>query len=125
MAAVVVAGAAPGVVSAQTLSGAEWRVAVLQGGALPEGVTPTIAFQDDGRFAGHSGCNRYMGGWAQDGNKLTFTQVAGTMMACDDARMAVERRMFEALAAVTTVALTPGGALELLGPEGLLIRAAR
>lgn len=125
MAALVVVGAIPGLAGAQTLSGAEWQVASLQGGPLPEGVVPTISFQDDGRFAGHSGCNRYMGGWTQDGSRLTLTQVAGTMMACDEARMTVERRMFEALAAVTTVALTPGGALELLGAEGLLIRATR
>lgn len=114
-----------GALQAETLTGAEWRVVELAGGALPADVVPTLAFAAEGRFSGHSGCNRMMGGWAQDGNSLTFSQVAGTMMACDEARMQTERRVHQALEAVTGVALTPGGALELLGPEGLLIRATR
>lgn len=114
-----------GMAQAETLTGAEWQVVELAGGALPADVVPTLTFDAEGRMSGYSGCNRMMGGWSQDGNSLTFSQVAGTMMACDEARMAVERRMHAALGAVTRVALTPGGALELLGADGLLIRATR
>jgi len=116
---------APLTANAQTLTGAEWQVSALAGGALPEGVVPVLVFAE-GRVSGQAGCNRFMGGYAQDGLALAFTAMAGTKMACDPDRMAVERRMFDALGGVTTLALTPGGALELLDAGGaLLIRATR
>lgn len=110
--------------AAQTLTGADWRVTVLSGGDLPAGVQPLIGFAD-GRVSGHSGCNRFMGSYAQDGTALTFGALAGTKMACEADLMAVEQRMFGALSAVRQMAMTPGGALELLGEAGLLIRAER
>lgn len=97
----------------------------LAGGALPAGVAPAMTFDAQGRVAGQSGCNRFAGSFAQDGLTLTFGALAGTKMACDADRMTVEQRMFAALAGVRTWALTPGGALELMGDAGLLIRAER
>lgn len=44
----------------------------------------SLEFTDDGRVAGSDGCNRVMGGWEADGNKITFSQMATTMMACPD-----------------------------------------
>lgn len=119
------AALAPLPAAAQTLSGAEWRVVELAGGPLPGDVTPAFTFTADGKVAGHAGCNRFSGGWAQDGMQLTFTGMAATRMACDPARMETEARMLAALEGVTAMALTPGGALELLGGAGLLIRAVR
>lgn len=110
---------------AQTLTGAEWRVVELGGIATPAEGAPTIAFAAEGRLSGHSGCNRYMGGWVQDGAALTLTGLGMTRMACPGDRMDLERRMVEALGAVTAAAITPGGALELLGAQGLLLRAVR
>lgn len=116
----------PTLAQVQTLTGGDWQVADLPGIALPPDATPTLSFSAEGRVAGHSGCNRFTGGWAQDGLQLTFTAMATTRMACDPARMEVEDRMLAALGAVTTLALTPGGALELLGSDGLLLlRATR
>jgi heat shock protein HslJ len=119
LAALAMTGAAP----AQT--GADWTVTTLAGGALPEGPAPVIAFAEGGRVSGQSGCNRFMGSWAQDGTTLTFGALGATKMACPPERMDLERRMFEALALVRSFAITPGGALELLGGAGLLIRAER
>jgi heat shock protein HslJ len=51
----------------------------------------------EGRAAGHSGCNRYTGSYAQSGAKLRFGAVASTRMACDEQRMARERRWFRML----------------------------
>lgn len=123
--AVILAMLIPTGAMAQTLTGGEWRVVDLAGGALPEGVSPTLTFAAEGRVAGHSGCNRFTGSWAQDGTALTFGAMASTRMACDAPRMETETRMLEALGTVTSVALTPGGALELLGPGGLIIHAVR
>jgi len=110
---------------AQTLTGGDWRVTTLAGGALPVGVAPVLTFGPQGRVAGQSGCNRFVASYAQDGLTLTFGALAGTKMACDADRMTVEQRMFAALAEVRTWALTPGGALELMGDAGLLVRAER
>lgn len=43
---------------------------------------PHLVFNTDSRVAGSDGCNRIMGSYTQDGNKLSFTQMASTMMAC-------------------------------------------
>jgi len=110
---------------AMTLSGAEWKVTRLAALSAIEGDAPTISFGKDARVAGASGCNRYMGGYSQDGQALTFTELAGTMMACPPARMELEQRMLGALGDVTGFLITPGGALELYGAGGLLLRAER
>ena len=110
---------------AQTLTGAEWRVVDLAGGGLSPDVAPTLAFGPDGRLSGYSGCNRFVGTWAQDGAALVIGPLAATRMACPPDRMALEQRLLAALAQVRSLALTPGGALELLGDSGLAIRAVR
>lgn len=122
-------GAAPAqpaeAAAAPTLSGAEWKVVRLSGLSAIEGEAPSVAFGKDGRVSGASGCNRYMGGFTQDGQSLKFTELAGTMMACPPARMDLERRVLDALGQVQGFLITPGGALELYGPAGLLLRAER
>jgi heat shock protein HslJ len=113
-----------GPVAAQSLSGPDWRVVEIGGQAVPTGIPVTVAF-DAGRVAGQSGCNRFSGAAVQDGQTLTLSAIAATRMACPPDRMEVETRMLSALSSVTGFALTPGGALELLGATGLLIRATR
>ncbi|RRH76421.1 META domain-containing protein [Falsigemmobacter faecalis] len=107
------------------LSGAEWKVTRLAALSAIEGEAPSLSFGKDARVSGASGCNRYMGGYTQDGQSLTFTELAGTMMACPPARMELEQRMLGALGEVTGFLITPGGALELYGAAGLLLRAER
>lgn len=120
-----VAGAAVAEGAAR-LSGGDWRVQTIVGGPLPEGVQPTIGFAEEGRLSGQSGCNRFMGGYLQDGAVLTISQIGATKMACPAENMETERRMFDALQATRGFALTPGGALELLAGNGaLILRATR
>lgn len=109
----------------QTLSGAEWKVTRLTALSRIEGEAPGISFGKDARVSGSSGCNRYMGGYTQDGQSLTFTELAGTMMACPPQRMELEQQMLGALGQVKGFLITPGGALELYGDNGLLLRAER
>lgn len=44
---------------------------------------PHLVFADDGTLSGSDGCNRLMGPWTQDGNKVEFGAIASTMMACE------------------------------------------
>lgn len=43
---------------------------------------PHIILDKDNRVAGSDGCNRMMGSYTLAGDKLSFGQLAGTMMAC-------------------------------------------
>jgi heat shock protein HslJ len=43
----------------------------------------TLTFKDDGTVSGTTDCNNFAGKYAIDGNKITFSQFASTMMACE------------------------------------------
>jgi len=72
--------------TALPLTGTTWRLVELDGErvVLERGPnTPHLLFQDNGRLAGASGCNRVMGAYTlQDKGRISFGQMAGTMMAC-------------------------------------------
>lgn len=57
------------------------------------------------RVNGFSGCNRLTGGYTLDGNRLTFSQTAGTLMACPNG-MDTERVFLDALRQVRTAKVT-------------------
>jgi len=73
------------------------------------------------RASGYAGCNRMMGGYSVDGVKLTFTQMAGTMMACLQG-MEMEQALHEALARVTSWRIE-GDRLDLLDANGAVVAA--
>jgi heat shock protein HslJ len=68
------------------------------------------------RVAGSGGCNRMMGSYTLDGGKLTFSQMAGTRMACPDG-MDVEQAFHAALGKVATWRID-GETLELFDAGG-------
>lgn len=70
-----------------SLAGSEWGVA---------GTDQFIQFRD-GRVAGHSGCNRYTGGYVQEGQTLKLGPMAATKMACAPERMEQEKAWFQML----------------------------
>jgi len=91
-----------GNVSVSDLDGVEWVLKQFgSGDKVPEDSEITLVF-DDGRVSGHSACNRYMGNViAKDGGSvIEFGPLAGTMMACPDELMELERRYLKALAGV-------------------------
>jgi len=71
------------------------------------------------RVAGSGGCNRLAGSYTLAGDKLTFSQMAGTMMACPDG-MDVEREFHKALSQVASWRIE-GEALELFDAAGTSI----
>lgn len=60
-----------------------------------------LLMSKDQRVAGSGGCNRLMGGYTLDGNKLSFSKMASTMMACQDG-MALEQAFLKALDTVAS-----------------------
>jgi putative lipoprotein len=68
------------------------------------------------RVAGSGGCNRLMGSYSLDGDKLSFSQMAGTMMACPQG-MDVERAFHAALGRVAAWRIE-GEMLEVFDASG-------
>ena len=79
------------------LEGVNWRLASLPGQAVPAGNgAPAVRFEG-GRVSGFSGCNRFTGGYTVDRDRLTIGNLAGTMMACPEPAMALERAFLSSL----------------------------
>jgi len=68
------------------------------------------------RITGSGGCNRFQGSYRLEANKLSFGQVAATLMACTHG-MEQERKFLDALARVGRWAVT-GERLELFDASG-------
>jgi len=74
---------------------------------------------EDHRVDGLGGCNRISGNYILAGNRITFGEMASTMMACADG-MDTERTFLEALACVKTWKIT-GEHLELFDGNGSVL----
>ena len=89
------------------------------GQPVPAGVAVDATFATaDSTVSGSSGCNRYNGPFTQDGTKLTFGAVAGTLMACDDVRGDVEAAYLANLALVRSFTATDA-TLTMYGEGGV------
>ena len=110
---------------AQGLAGSEWVVEDIAGRGVVDRSRTSMAFAAEGRVSGSGGCNRFTGGYAQDGASLRFGRMASTRMACVPAAMDQERRFFEALDSVAAWRIE-NGLLHLTGAGGAtLIRLSR
>lgn len=79
---------------------------------------PSLVLQSqDNRFHGSGGVNNLMGGYTRDGDSLTFSQVASTMMAGPPEAMAQEQSILGALAQVRGFRIA-GERLTLLDESG-------
>jgi len=55
-----------------------------------------VELTPDGRVSGHSGCNGYGGIFKVDHDKVTFSRMAGTLMACPEPLMKQEHALYDA-----------------------------
>jgi putative lipoprotein len=79
---------------------------------------PNLVLQSqESRFAGSGGVNRLMGAYTLDGDSLTFSNAASTMMAGPPEAMAQEQAIVSALPNVRRFAIV-GDQLTLLGDTG-------
>lgn len=61
-----------------------------------------IVFSNDGTVTGNSGCNGFGGSYKVAGDKITFSDVVSTLIACDDARMQQEAAVHQVLTDTAT-----------------------
>ena len=112
----IVAGAAAR--PAVAIEGLVWRLTRVAGideqalTALRE--APTMQL-DRGRLHGFGGCNRLAGGYSVDRDRLTISAMAGTMMACSDEIMPIERAFAKALSGTLSFNVVDGRLT--LGPD--------
>lgn len=110
---------------ASLLQGDEWSVYEIGGQPIVDGSKVTLAFSADGRVSGAGSCNRFMGSYTLTGEGLTLSQMASTMMACEEGLMDQEGRYLRALEAVSRFDLDADGQLVLHTVEGETVRARR
>lgn len=103
-----------------SLHDTEWRLVELDGerpSFFDWRQRPTLSLDDQGRFAGSTGCNRVTGGYQLDPDGLRFQSPATTMMTCLPPTDEVQRRFLDALGAVRTAQIA-GTTLDLMDASG-------
>jgi len=105
------------------LRGPPWRVHTLDGAPVTAAAGLMLQFLGGGRVAGHGGCNRFAGPWRISGEGLGLGPFAGTMMACAEDRMTLERGFHAALARVNRFDIGADGTLMLLAGDTVVISA--
>jgi len=100
------------------LTGKVWALTELMGKAPLAGTGISAEFTADGTVAGSAGCNRYSGTYTVSGGNITFsTQLAMTMMMCEQPVMDQESAYMQALGEARTFAVK-GDQLTLFGGDG-------
>jgi len=80
---------------------------------------PHIIFNAENRVSGSDGCNRLMGSYLLEGDKLTLAEIAGTRMACADG--AEQSQAFNVALAKVTSYSVHSDQLELRDATGLVL----
>jgi len=105
-------------VPASSLEGPTWRLTALGSRDVAGFATdPVTARFEAGRVSGFSGCNRFTGGYTLDGDSLVVGPLAGTMMACADPQMALEKAFLGGLTGKLRQAIS-GDRLTLTSASG-------
>jgi heat shock protein HslJ len=97
LAAAVLAGACGGDDDGPPLEGTEWALA--SGVDMPGDADPPTLLLEEGNASGFGGCNTFTGAYELDGDSISIGPLAGTLMACELQKMAVEGAYMPALEA--------------------------
>lgn len=103
------------------LTGTHWKLIQLGNAqvSVPDSPREPHVVLQDGRAVGSGGCNRMSGGYTLDGERLKFTPMVATKMACEGA-MQHEQPLFDALSK-TSAWRVNGKQLELLDGSGAVV----
>ena len=97
LAAAVLAGGCGGDEDGPPLEGTQWALA--SGVDVPDDADPPTLLLEEGNASGFGGCNTFAGGYELDGDSISIGPLAGTLMACEEPKMAVEGAYMPALEA--------------------------
>ena len=116
------ANTTPEPTSPADLAGTQWTLVSIGDTPAIEGAGARLSFDSGGNVSGSTGCNSISGSYALDGSALTFGPLATTRMACEDALMAQEAAVLEALAGVSGWEIDADGRLHLTGGTELVFQ---
>jgi heat shock protein HslJ len=111
--------------SAASLIGSWKLTSYSRADVLTPAVTDTeagLTFKDDGTVTGSSGCNGLGGSYTVEDDKITFSEITSTLMACDDPRMAQEGAVHQVLTDTATFKIE-GNTLTLTNNDVVLVLA--
>jgi heat shock protein HslJ len=113
----------------QALVGRTWTLNSMIAGdmasSVPAGVTASIMFKADGRVDVQFGCNDGGGNYTVDGDKIHISELATTLMLCQQPNMSVELAMTQVLQSMELTYEIDANALTLsAGPLALQFLAA-
>jgi heat shock protein HslJ len=111
--------------SAASLIGSWKLTSYSRADVLTPAVTDTeagLTFKDDGTVTGSSGCNGLGGSYTVEDDKITFSEITSTLMACDDPRMAQEGAAHQVLTDTATFKIE-GNTLTLTNNDVVLVLA--
>jgi heat shock protein HslJ len=107
------------------LTGGEWAVESIGGKPVMANSRVTILFLKEDRVAGNASCNRFMGGYKLTGEGLSFRQLGGAMMACEEPLSEQETRFLGLLRETYRFEIDPEGRLVLHTTRQQSIEARR
>jgi heat shock protein HslJ len=113
----------PGGSPTATLPGTSWSVKTIAGTPTLPDAPASMTFAADGTVSGATGCNQYSGQYTVDGDKLTVTQLASTMMACEAEKTAQEQAFTAALNGATSYSISESGELTIQGQAVIVAEA--
>ncbi|MGH3647843.1 MAG: META domain-containing protein [Micromonosporaceae bacterium] len=107
--------------TAKPLTGTKWTLNTLvdgeTAGSLPQGVKAHLTFGKDGKVSGNAGCNGFGGSYTVKGEKITFSNLGVTRMACGGDKDTVEKSVLAVLDGTVTYQVK-GEVLTLTHPSG-------
>lgn len=85
---------------AAKLTEMKWTLELIDGKKVETQVENNVVFMQfndkgENRVSGIAGCNRFFGGYEEDGNKLKFSHMGATRMTCPDIEL--EMKFFKVL----------------------------
>ena len=111
--------------SALSIENTDWKLIGLRGKevlAQPGRQAPYLRLMStEGRVVGHGGCNRFFGSYKVEGDRLHFSALGATKMACPGDIGDLEDAFFNVLGSVRRFKLS-GDVLEVFGDGDLLAR---
>lgn len=93
-------------VSATSLVGTSWTLISIPGFDLEQTRKPvTLDFGTDNKIGGNAGCNHYGGSYSLQGEKISFSKIISTKMACLPG-MKTENKFMEVLHNANEIAVS-------------------
>ena len=102
---------------------AEWSINAIAGEVVPEDIDASITFSDEDRLLARAGCNNLVSRFTMDENRLELAMTMSTQMMCEDAIMAQERNLAEALESIHSYSIE-GNTLIIMDEAGNEILSA-